>query len=101
MMQNNHLRKITAWVAAVATVFVMLFSSLYIVEHSDHECGGADCPICAVMAQCSNNLKTIGLAVVVVAAMCGLIDDTKAAVTIGADNLSVTSLISQKVRMNN
>lgn len=99
-MQKNRCKKITAGVALIATVFVMLFSIIYITEHIDHDCTGEDCPICAVMVQSQTNLKTIGT-VVIACAYVFLF------VRIIMDGQIVSyarvfdSPVSQKVRMNN
>lgn len=100
-MQNQKNRQITAWVAIFAIVFVMLFSTIYISKHIDHNCSGADCPICATLEQCSNNLKTIGTILVFV--VIGLFASVSLQKELQPE-LDVAfncSLISQKVRMNN
>lgn len=92
--------KATAWVAVLATVFVLLFSELYISHHIDHDCTGEDCPICAEISQCINNLKTIGATVIV----CTFVFLSVRIIRNEQNTCSVCisdSLISRKVRMNN
>ena len=101
MLQNIKSKRITAWIALVAVVFVMLFSVLYISYHADHECTGADCPVCAVMEQCGNNIKNIGTIIVAVAAVFFLYLSIKKSVQFVSAVCPDYSLISQKVRMNN
>ncbi|MGN0350630.1 MAG: hypothetical protein ACI4ES_03180 [Roseburia sp.] len=66
MMQNKGKNRIIAIIMIVAVVSVMLFSTVYLEKHTNHECTGEDCPICAMMVQCSNNLKQIGGVVAVI-----------------------------------
>ena len=51
--------KYMAAVMAFAVVFVMLWSSFYIVAESDHECTGENCPICEQISVCCNTIRTI------------------------------------------
>ena len=99
-MQYRRSSRITAWVALLATVFVMLFSMIYISEHAEHDCTGSECPICIVMQQCSNNLKTIGTAVAVVSISLFLFKHIVKEKCIKSGAFSCNSLISQKVRFD-
>lgn len=100
-MQNDNNRRITAWVALFVTVFVLLFSTFYIVEHADHICSGDDCPVCAVIEQCGDTLKTLGTAVIIVCATSVLFFILQGKVYFEIHFFPCNSLISQKVRMNN
>ncbi len=100
MMQSRSNRQIPAWIAIVAVLFVMLFSALYISMHADHDCTGDECPICAEMVLCVNNIKNIGTFVVAVSACVFLVFSFQ---EIGKCKDAVEfscSLISQKVRIN-
>ena len=101
MLQNIKSKRITAWIALVAVIFVMLFSVIYISKHADHECTGAECPVCAVMEQCGNNIKNIGTIIVAVAAVFFQCLSIKKSVQFVSAVCPDYSLISQKVRMNN
>lgn len=101
MLQNTKSRRITALIALIAVFFVMLFSVLYISQHADHECTGADCPVCAVMEQCSNNIKNIGTIIVAIAVAIFLCLFIQKSVQYVITVCPEYSLISQKVRMNN
>ncbi len=103
-MKNSTLSKMYrtfAGIMALLMFFVVLFSAIFIVLHSDHDCTGEDCPICACISQCENILNGSGdnpvfssagvlPAVLVTASIlisyCVVISDTP---------------ISVKVRMNN
>jgi hypothetical protein len=95
------INRIFTGIMAVMMLFVMLFSGIFVVSHTDHDCTGEDCPICACISQCENILNGSGdnpvfssagvlPAVLVTASIlisyCVVISDTP---------------ISVKVRMNN
>lgn len=101
MLNSNTSNRIIAMVALVATLFLMLFSSFYITEHASHHCDDSDhCPVCSMLVQCEQSLKTLGtgLAVAVIALVFFvLLTD----ISQGYSFQSVqTTLISQKVRMD-
>lgn len=99
-MQRNTTRRLTAYLAVVAIIFVMLFSIMYVPSHLDHECTGEACHICSVIMLCNQNLKNVGTitAVVITALLLSL------SIEQGILYLSLVfsncSLISQKVRIN-
>ncbi len=101
MLQNNRSKKITAWIALVAVVFVMLFSVIYISQHADHECTDAECPVCAVMELCWNNIKNIGNMIVAIVTSFFLCLPIQKSVQPVIAVCSYFSLISQKIRLNN
>lgn len=100
MMQSKKNRRITAWIAMFAVLFVMLFSMIYISQHIGHECSGSDCPVCAVMGQCSNNIKSIGTSIVITVTGFFLYLSVQKRIQHTYTVFFNCSLISQKVRMN-
>lgn len=101
MLHNTTIKRITAWIAMVAVACVMLFSAIFIPNHLDHDCTGEDCPVCAVIMQCTNNihnLVNIAFTATTILSV-GLFFQKilQYAYTVFSD----CSLISQKVRMNN
>lgn len=56
-------KRIVSLVVAVAVIFVMLYSALYIAAETDHDCVGENCPICYQINACQNTLKNLSLAV--------------------------------------
>lgn len=100
-MQNVKTNRITALIAIVAVLFVMLFSTIYISQHKQHDCTGAECPICAVMDMCANNIRNIGMVVISVAASFCLYLSLQQKVHRENRVSLCCSLVSQKVRMNN
>ena len=99
-MQNASNKRIVALVAALAVTIVMLFSSLYIPQHIHHECTGADCPVCEVMAQCAINLRSVMIIVVATTAGLFLCISSQKNDKCESEVDFFCSLISQKVRLN-
>lgn len=60
-------KRIMAVILAALVLIVMVSSSLYIAEHSDHDCTGEDCSICQQIYLCTQTLKTLSLAVIAAA----------------------------------
>ena len=85
----------------IAVVFVLLFSVMFLSGHVHHHCEDEDCPICMVMAQCSDNIKTLSAAIAFIC--CGLLliaPILNIRAVSGSDSVT-NSLVFQKVRMNN
>ncbi|MDR1875722.1 MAG: hypothetical protein LBQ90_12015 [Synergistaceae bacterium] len=40
---------------------VFLLTAFFILTHTDHDCGGDDCPVCAHIHDCSRTLRRFGL----------------------------------------
>lgn len=93
-------RRIVALIVAFTTLFVVLFSMVYLSDHVTHHCHEEKCQVCETLHRCAYNLKTLISAVAVsfkaVFAAC------VAVILIKCENelFSHMSLISQKVRMN-
>ena len=69
-------KRILTAVLATLVLVVMLSSSLFIIEHADHDCTGEDCQICQQIYLCTQTLKTLslaGMAVVVFFALSALL----------------------------
>ena len=98
---DEKVKIILAWVALVATLFVVLFSSAYIATHMHHDCIGESCPICHMLLQCAQNIKTAGSAIAsdvafIVVFFCYF------KIKIDKKTFSyIKSLVSLKVRMDN
>ncbi len=101
MSRSNLLKRIIALVAILATVFLIHFSNEYLSEHVSHHCTDhAHCPVCSVIEQCENNIRTVGtgLILAIVAVMAYIVVTDSIA---NFEYQSVqTTLVSQKVRMD-
>ena len=102
MLRNQKLQKTTAYCITLITVLVLFFSTIYLVEHAHHDCSGHDCPICLVMHKCSNNIKTIGSAIILVSCSVLLVLTTILKNELYSINIILcNSLVLKKVRMDN
>ena len=94
-------RRITTVLIVSVLLCMLLFSSFYIVKERCHDCAGEDCPICMVIEQCENSLKTLTnghiLEVVV-----GFVLSFTMILSFYQESISCqNTLINQKVRLNN
>ncbi|MCR5580101.1 MAG: hypothetical protein K6F66_00805 [Pseudobutyrivibrio sp.] len=101
MSRGNSFNRILALVAVLATVLVMSFSTSTISVHIAHHCNDeAHCPVCSLILQCENNIKTIGTGLIIAVAF-AIVAFTIAEVASYFDFESVqTTLVSQKVRLD-
>lgn len=101
MSKIRNYNRILAMVALVATVFVMLVSTVFIVEHASHRCDDeAHCPVCALIQQCQNNIKNIGAGLIVAATVYMVVYAMKETGAYVSNESIQTSLVSQKVRID-
>lgn len=91
-----------AFAAFIAFVIITVFSALFIVNETDHDCAGDNCPICAAIKSAENTLKSAGgcstsaSALGFSACVCCLI-----ALICGLSAVFYTTPVTQKVRMDN
>lgn len=52
-------KKIFAFVTAFLVTAVLLLSGFFIVTHTEHECTGEDCPVCAELQACAATIRLI------------------------------------------
>lgn len=97
---NTKSKKIISIALCILLLFVTFASLFYIVEEKNHHCTGEDCPICANIHLAEQTLRTIGngsinlVAVAVIPALITLLTVGKLLFVFE------TSLVSQKVRLN-
>ena len=102
-MRDLHLNKhkIIAGILGIMMLSVVLFSTLYIASETDHECDGEHCPVCMILMQCENTLRSLGDGPAIVAtALLPVLCILKAAesyMTFAAPD----TLVLNKVRLNN
>jgi hypothetical protein len=100
-MMKSIRTRYTAALTAFIMVLVILCSSIFIIEHSGHNCKGNDCTICIELAQCRSNLNMLGTAAAAIALAAILIVITAEVIT-SARTVSVGStLITLKVELLN
>ena len=82
-------------------LFVTFASLFYIVEEANHHCTGEACPVCANIHQAEQTLRNLSTGTIVHAAVNPILI---MCVLVIADHvlfIARTSLVSQKVRLNN
>lgn len=93
-------KRVFSMAVCILFLFVTFASLFYIVKEENHHCTGEDCPICANIHQAEQTLKNIGngaITIMTVNPVCILF----ALLIVGQFLLvSDTSLVSQKVRLN-
>jgi hypothetical protein len=98
---NRIFSRLIAAVAIIATVFVVSTSGAVISKNAGHHCDDQDhCPICTLVLQCQQNIKTIGSGLII-AAVAALVFTVMATAAVKYEYQSVqTTLVSQKVRLD-
>ena len=57
---TNNKNRFFSWIVLLIFSFVILSSTLFIIVHTNHDCIGEECTICAELAECHKNLHTTG-----------------------------------------
>ena len=99
-MKRKKKRHIAA-ILCIVLLFVTFASLFYIAKEENHQCTGDDCPVCACVHQAEQNLKNLGTGLI--AEFCAIFVVLSGSATVRAyvEELFFTSLVSQKVRLNN
>ncbi|MBQ7148387.1 MAG: hypothetical protein IJR96_06515 [Pseudobutyrivibrio sp.] len=101
MFRFENRNRILAMVAIFATVFVMLFSVSFSSRHVSHHCDDeANCPVCCMLTQCQQAIKSIGAGLIIVAAFMAIVHDVSEAIFNNEFQSVQTTLVSQKVRLD-
>ena len=89
-----------AIIACTILVFITVASSFYLVGKTNHICKGEDCPICACIQQAEQTLRNFGTGNLVNSCICIIIILQSRFALIDFTDVSSTSLVSRKVRLN-
>ena len=97
---NTKTKKAFSVAACILFLFVTFASLFYIVKEENHHCTGEDCPICANIHQAEQTLRNVGNGTITIADISSM--PILFALLIAGQFLLVsdTSLVSQKVRLN-
>ena len=97
---NTARQKKTALTICIVLVFITFASLFYIVKEENHDCTGEDCPICVCLHQAEQVLKNLG-AGKSEAQITGMIQlFVSFVLSVCYVMFCATSLVSQKVRLN-
>lgn len=97
----NRNGKIIAFVLLAAVLFVVSFSSFYVISQSNHTCQGESCSVCSVICQCEDTIKAFGNAVALAAVILSAVFSTLLVLLNSCLMPMADTLISYKVRLNN
>ncbi len=100
-ISSQHLKAVEAGIMAAMMLLVMFLSSFFIAEHADHDCTGEDCPICACIQQCENNIRGIGSGITATSAVIIPVLFVLHIISYFASSLQDATPVSAKVRLNN
>ena len=93
-------KKITAAIICIIFIVVTFASLFYIVKEENHKCTGEDCPICACIHQAEQTLKNLGTGATVEFSS-NFFVLLEGIITISCIwMIPGTSLVYQKVRLN-
>lgn len=86
----------------ICTVFIVVtfFSIFFIMKEADHDCTGENCPVCACIHQVEDTLQQLGTGRVEAEDFLPAIEMFTLALACAFLFVPCTSLISQKVRLN-
>lgn len=93
--------RIFAIILAVAIIFVMLFSGLFLVAQTHHECTSKHCSVCYQLSVCHNLLKTVFSAVIAVLFLAALICVARCVAAAFVQECIQPTLITLKVKLSN
>ncbi|WP_026528120.1 hypothetical protein [Butyrivibrio sp. VCD2006] len=85
----------------MAMLVVVLFSAVFVASESQHDCDGDECPICAVLQQCENNLNQLGSGIVPLAVAVMVVFYLIAGVSDSGVFRIFSTPVSNMVRLNN
>ena len=85
----------------MAMLVVVLFSAVFVASESQHDCDGDECPICAVLQQCENNLNQLGSGIVPLAVAVMVVFYLMAGVSDSGVFRIFSTPVSNMVRLNN
>lgn len=98
---GRRIKRILSGTMAALFLAVMLFSSFFIAVEADHDCTGEDCPICAVIHQCENTLRSVNDGQAVQAVIVPFMLSCLLAAFLYKPYLVQETPVSEKVRMDN
>ena len=92
-------KRIISLAVAVAVLFVMLCSAVFVAAEANHDCVGENCPICYQISVCENTLKNLSLAVCAVVFAAVFIYTLCRSISACADAITSYTLVSLKVKL--
>ena len=98
---QNQIQRVTAVILCILLLSVMTLSVFYIAREADHDCTGADCPVCAMIQTAEQALQFFSAGVVPVVWLWGAVLFLFLKKNMEKTGILCRTLIQQKVRLNN
>ena len=99
---NNVKMLIAANALSVLLILSVLFSAVFPIVESKHDCHGEDCPICSSIAMCENTMRILGDGdIAQIFAVVQTLFLLVLSVSFAADQFLQATPVSKKVRLNN
>lgn len=93
-------QKTLAFLTCVAFIAVAFLSALFIVKEANHDCTGENCPVCACIQQAEQTLNQLGTGTPEAAISVPAIVQFAQLLVCLFTVVPFSTLISQKVRLN-
>mgnify|MGYP006918868324 FL=1 len=97
---NNRKMRLISGIVCTMLIVVMFVSLFYIVKEENHQCTGEDCPVCACIHQAEQILRNLGTGLVVAVCVSFTVTGGMPVVSGYCSTVRCSSLVAQKVRMN-
>ncbi len=97
----NNAKKTFIAVLGLAMLIVVLFSAIFITLETFHHCEDEDCPICAMIHMCENNLHQLGDGRAMLFATSIILFLIAAKIVVSDCFYQFATPVSNRVRMNN
>ena len=93
-------KRIAAGVMVLTLLLILALSMLFLIAEADHDCAGADCPICACLRACVHVLRRFGASAILPLAATVPVILFLFAVTAGAAVFAQETPVSNGIRLN-
>ena len=98
---NTKRKRALSVTVCILFLFITFASLFYIIEEVNHNCTGEDCPVCANIHQAEQTLRNLSTGTIVHTAVNPISIMYVLVIAGHVLFVSRTSLVSQKVRLNN
>ncbi len=99
--KTNKTRRIAAGMMAMMILITMLFSTFYVAAGLGHHCDDEDnCPVCATLNMCTNTLHNIGSGMITLTTVILPAISYILIAVLGISGIAQSTLVSQKIRLN-
>lgn len=98
---NTKKHRVVSIVICILFVFIAFASLFYVVKEEKHHCTGEECSVCACILLAEQTLKNLKTGGIDVSDLSPILVSSALMLICQALHICGTSLVSQKVRMNN